>query len=154
MDLSSIRSRVFEEISAQLQKLLPSLVVRYAEWLELDVDAFVAQALKDAPFAAGQRVAEDALGAMLRPISAELVSSGMLLLLFLVLRFALGTLVAVSGLVPELPIVGLLDRLLGALIGLLECALVFWLACRALKVLNFAPALLVLEQTRILSKFL
>ncbi|MBR1497737.1 MAG: CvpA family protein [Oscillospiraceae bacterium] len=154
MDLSTIRSRVFEEISSQLQKLLPDLLSRYASWLELDVEAFVAQALKDAPFSTGQRIAEEAVSALLRPVSEELVSSGLLLLLFIILRLALGALAAVSGLVPELPIIGFFDRLLGALVGALECAVVFWLLCHVLKVLGFAPALQVLEQTRILSKFL
>ena len=154
MDLSSIRSRLMEDVAPQLEKLLPELVKRYAGWLELDVGAFVAQAIEHAPFAAGQSIAEEAVSSLLLPISEELISSVMLALLFLLLRLGLGALVAASGIVPQLPIIGLIDRLLGAVVGFLECCLILWLLVRLFHVLGITPVLEVLAQTRLLSKLL
>lgn len=154
MDLSGIRSRLLADVAAQLQRLLPEAVARYAAHLDLDVESFVADAIEAAPFSAGARIAEDAFSAMLHPITAELVRGGLLVALFLVLRLLLGALTAVVGFVPELPLLRWMDRLLGAVLGAVECAVVLWLLLRAVRLLNYAPALELLEQTRLASKFM
>ena len=71
MDLSSIRSRASEDILTQLERLLPDSVSRLADRLGLQVRDYVADALGATPYAAGARIAEDAVSAMLLPWCAR-----------------------------------------------------------------------------------
>ena len=154
MDLSSIRSRVTEDILSQLERLLPDSVSRVAARLGLEVRDFVAKALGETPYAAGARIAEDAVSALMLPITDAVVRVGLMIVSFIVLRVVLGLIFAAIGIIPQLPILRWIDHLAGALLGFVECLVLLWLVCRAIRLSGFEPLLEILEKTRLISGFL
>lgn len=153
IDLSTIRTDRLEEGLSQLEKLLPDSVLNTAEELGVDLKDLAEGLREERPGEKVSRLMEDTAEAAFRPVVAGAVRWGLFLLFFLILKLALGALAGAAGLAFRLPVIGWIDKLGGALIGILECAVVVWLLCRLAEVLDLELVLGFAGRSRILSLF-
>ena len=155
VDLSAIRSPVITDISAQLEKLLPDSVMNIAASLGLQMKDLVEAAAKSPSVSLdAQRMAEEAVRAMLYPVTVAVVRGGLFFLFFVLLKIMLSLVTAAAGLAFELPVIGWVNRAGGALVGVVECAVVLLIAVRVIQITGFAPLIALVSRSRILSLFL
>lgn len=134
MDLSAIRTPDLGVIASQLGRMLPELMSSLLRKLHLEPRLFVeeaAQSLSGSAGAAARRIAEDAVSAMLLSVTGAVVRVLLFFLAFVVIKLLLTPICKAAGVAFDLPVIRVVDRLGGFLLGLLECAialyLLFWL---------------------------
>ena len=155
IDLSAIRTSVTADVASQLEKLLPDTVMNIAGSLGLTVKQAVSSAAESAVAQADARaLAEQAARAVLYPVTVAVVRVGLFFLFFVLLKVMLGLLTAAAGLAFDLPVIGWLDRAGGALVGVVECAVVLLILVRLIQISGVAPLIAVVQRSRILSLFL
>lgn len=132
MDLSAVRSLNAAQITEQLRRLLPEVLMNIAGKMELDLGAFVSDSVRALGLGAGGEViAADAAGALLRPVTAAAVRLLLFFGSFFALKLIFGGVARIARLSFSLPGFAVVDRVCGMLLGLLESSVVlfllFWL---------------------------
>ena len=128
MDLKALHSEGLADIASQLGRLLPESVSTVLRIYKLELYPFVERARTDMPSAAAVYVAERAVRSMLRPLTLYAVRSLLFWGGFSVLKLVLSVFNRLLDTVIELTPLRVLDSLGGAVIGLLWCSVVLYLA--------------------------
>lgn len=140
MDLSAIRSVEQPQILSQLTRLMPDYLTSLLRKLHLQIAPFVEEAMRGAARGAtGAGIAEEAVSAMLRPMTLAVVRAMLFVLAFLLIKLMLTLVQKAAGLAFDLPVIRVVDRVGGFLLGFVECAVVLYLLFWLLDLLS--PAL-------------
>ena len=130
MDLSAIRNLNLRDITSQMSRLMPESAASLLRKLDIDLYPFVEQAFNAAsPEDTARHIAEDALGAMMLPITRYLVRIALFFIFFLMFKLLLTLAKDIMGLAFEVRGLSFLNTLGGAVIGAAWCAVWLYVVC-------------------------
>ena len=149
LDLDSVSLPDAGQITDALGRLLPPRVLNLTEKLGLDLSGYVRTAL-DTAAGNARDAASNAAEALLRAVTEEAVKALLFLLLWGLLALLLTLAKNALGLVFHLPLIHGLNGLLGAVFGLLQCAVLLYALIWLAYVLNLDFLLRFIRASRIL----
>ena len=152
MDLSAVRSLDPAEITAQLERLLPAVLMNVAGGMELDLGTFVRESAAALGLGGGgEQIAAQAAGALLRPVTAAAVRLLLFFGSFFMLKFIFSAVARIARLSFSLPGFAVVDRVCGMLLGFLEGSVVLFLLFWLMRYLLPEQFALLQENSRILT---
>lgn len=137
-------------LTRQINLQLPESLKGLTDSLHLNLKDFLTDALQNSAATVRQGVM-DAISEMLRTATETLVHTGLFVLSFLVLKLVLTLVKNAIGLTIDLPIVRSVDAIGGAILGFVECAIIFYGLFWIASAFQFTPLLDLFQSSAILS---
>lgn len=129
LDFSRIQISNRLSMADQLESLLPQMLVNLLGKLGVDLNAVLAEAVKGSAAASISDLAATAASGVLYKATAAVVRFVLFCICFIALPIVLNLLKKTMGLAVKLPVIRWVDKLGGAALGFIECAVVLYLVC-------------------------